>query len=201
MQIWNSCMTLFFNVNKHLVFSYLLCCTPPVYHVLCYIPLALRDRESVFGRIRNFMEHLLRLQFKQILSTQILSIQFCGLVLLSFRSSFPLMYVLILIFSMMMCRIKEFSEWSQCIVLELVSKYVPPDSSEIFDIMNLLEDRLQHANGAVVLATIKLFLQLTLSMTDVHQQVHNLIFLVQLFLGMSEHLLFNKIEGFKIGKA
>ncbi|XP_071692522.1 beta-adaptin-like protein A [Rutidosis leptorrhynchoides] len=72
-------------------------------------------------------------------------------------------------------RIKEFSEWAQCTVLDLVSKYAPPDSNEIFDIMNLLEDRLQHANGAVVLATIKLFLQLTLSMTDVHQQVYERI--------------------------
>ncbi|XP_024963064.1 beta-adaptin-like protein A isoform X1 [Cynara cardunculus var. scolymus] len=72
-------------------------------------------------------------------------------------------------------RIKEFSEWAQCTVLELVSKYAPPDSNEIFDIMNLLEDRLQHANGAVVLATIKLFLQLTMSMTDVHQQVYERI--------------------------
>lgn len=70
-----------------------------------------------------------------------------------------------------LCRIKEFSEWAQCLVLELVAKYVPLDSNEIFDIMNLLEDRLQHANGAVVLATIKVFLHLTLSMTDVHQQV------------------------------
>lgn len=69
------------------------------------------------------------------------------------------------------CRIKEFSEWAQCLVLELVAKYVPSDNNEIFDIMNLLEDRLQHANGAVVLATIKLFLHLTLSMADVHQQV------------------------------
>ncbi|MCD7449605.1 hypothetical protein HAX54_000833 [Datura stramonium] len=68
-------------------------------------------------------------------------------------------------------RFKEFSEWAQCAVLELVSKYVPSDSNEIFDMMNLLEDRLQHANGAVVLATIKLFLQLTLSMADIHQQV------------------------------
>nr|GMD44254.1 beta-adaptin-like protein A [Ipomoea batatas] len=68
-------------------------------------------------------------------------------------------------------RIKEFNEWAQCIVIELVTKYVPSDSNEIFDMMNLLEDRLQHANGAVVLATIKLFLQLTLSMTDVHQQL------------------------------
>ncbi|GFS35407.1 adaptin family protein [Actinidia rufa] len=72
-------------------------------------------------------------------------------------------------------RIKEFSEWAQCLVLELVAKYVPSDSNEIFDVMNLLEDRLQHANGAVVLATIKLFLQLTLSMTDVHQQVYERI--------------------------
>lgn len=72
-------------------------------------------------------------------------------------------------------RIKEFNEWAQCIVLELVSKYVPSDTNEIFDIMNVLEDRLQHANGAVVLSTIKLFLQLTLSMTDVHQQVYERI--------------------------
>ncbi|CAK9141212.1 unnamed protein product [Ilex paraguariensis] len=72
-------------------------------------------------------------------------------------------------------RIKEYSEWSQCVVLELVAKYIPSDSNEVFDIMNLLEDRLQHANGAVVLATIKVFLQLTLSMTDVHQQVYERI--------------------------
>ncbi|CAJ1973844.1 unnamed protein product [Sphenostylis stenocarpa] len=72
-------------------------------------------------------------------------------------------------------RIKEFSEWAQCLVLELVSNYIPSDNSEIFDIMNLLEDRLQHANGAVVLATVKLFLQLTLSMADVHQQVYERI--------------------------
>lgn len=76
----------------------------------------------------------------------------------------------------MVCRIKEFNEWAQCLVLELVTKYVPSDSNEIFDIMNLLEDRLQHANDAVVLATIKVFLQSTLSMTDVHQQVHSLAF-------------------------
>ncbi|CAM8916317.1 unnamed protein product [Rhodiola kirilowii] len=72
-------------------------------------------------------------------------------------------------------RIKDFNEWAQCLVLELVAKYVPSDNKEIFDIMNLLEDRLQHANGAVVLATIKLFMQLTLSMTEIHQQVYERI--------------------------
>ncbi|KAJ0989268.1 hypothetical protein J5N97_007624 [Dioscorea zingiberensis] len=72
-------------------------------------------------------------------------------------------------------RIKEFSEWAQCLVLDLVSKYIPSDSNDIFDIMNLLEDRLQHVNAAVVLATIKLFLHMTMSMTDVHQQVYERI--------------------------
>ncbi|WVZ69593.1 hypothetical protein U9M48_018359 [Paspalum notatum var. saurae] len=72
-------------------------------------------------------------------------------------------------------KIKEFSEWAQCLVLELASKFLPSDNNEIFDIMNLLEDRLQHANGAVVLATIKVFLHLTMSMTDVHQQVYERI--------------------------
>ncbi|PKU68405.1 beta-adaptin-like protein A [Dendrobium catenatum] len=72
-------------------------------------------------------------------------------------------------------RIKEFNEWAQCLILELASKYIPSDSNEIFDIMNLLEDRLQHANSAVVLATIKVFLYLTMSMTDVHQQVYERI--------------------------
>ncbi|PKA54455.1 Beta-adaptin-like protein A [Apostasia shenzhenica] len=72
-------------------------------------------------------------------------------------------------------RIREFNEWAQCLVLELASKYIPSDNNEIFDIMNLLEDRLQHANSAVVLATIKVFLYLTMSMTDVHQQVYERI--------------------------
>ena len=61
-----------------------------------------------------------------------------------------------------MCRFKEFSDCVQCLVLELAVKYVPSDYNEIFDIMNLLEDRLQHANDVIVLATIKVFLQLTL---------------------------------------
>lgn len=68
-------------------------------------------------------------------------------------------------------RIKDFTEWAQCLVLEMVSKYIPSDSDESFDMMNILEDRLQHTNSAVVLATIKVFLHLTISMADIHQQV------------------------------
>lgn len=70
-----------------------------------------------------------------------------------------------------LCRFKEFSEWAQCLVLEVVSKYVPEDAQETHDMMDVLDDRLQHANSAVVLATIKVFLHLTMSMADVHQKV------------------------------
>lgn len=40
----------------------------------------------------------------------------------------------------------------------------------MFDIMNLLEDRLRHNSSAVVLATVRLFLLITLPHADVHQQ-------------------------------
>lgn len=95
---------------------------------------------------------------------------------------------LLTLWHLFLCRIKEFSEWAQCLVLELVAKYVPSDSEDIFDIMNLLEDRLQHANGAVVLATIKVFLHLTLSMTDVHQQVFLIILFVPFFFPLQPKL-------------
>lgn len=72
-------------------------------------------------------------------------------------------------------RMKDLSEWSQCRVLDLVSKYVPSHPDEAFDLMNLLEDRLQHANSAVVIAAAKVFLQLTMGMPDVHQQVYERI--------------------------
>ena len=51
-------------------------------------------------------------------------------------------------------RIKDFSEWSQVTILEVVALYPVADKSETFDIMNALEDRLQHSNSAGVLATV-----------------------------------------------
>jgi vesicle coat complex subunit len=72
-------------------------------------------------------------------------------------------------------RIKTFSEWSQCLVLELAAAYTPASADEMFDVMNLLEDRLRHANAAVVLAAVRVFLHVTLSHADVHQAVYERI--------------------------
>ncbi len=66
---------------------------------------------------------------------------------------------------------QEFSEWAQCQVLEAVSAYKPSNEQEVYDIMNVLDDRLLHSNSAVVMATVKLFLHLTLFMPPTHQQV------------------------------
>lgn len=68
-------------------------------------------------------------------------------------------------------KIKEFSDWSQCQVLELASHYVPANEEEVFDVLNALEDRMSHVNSAIVMATIKVFLLHTLNMTATHQQV------------------------------
>jgi hypothetical protein len=68
-------------------------------------------------------------------------------------------------------RLKDFTEWAQVTILEIVALYPPADKTETFDVMNALEDRLQHSNSAVVLATVKCFLRATLELPDVHQQV------------------------------
>lgn len=68
-------------------------------------------------------------------------------------------------------RVKEFNEWGQCTVMELVSRYSPQSQDETFAIMNLLDVCLRVSNSAVVLATTKCFLQLTQHMPEIQQQV------------------------------
>lgn len=67
---------------------------------------------------------------------------------------------------------QESSEWHQCQSLEIVSQYIPDGGeAEVYDIMNILEDRLTSGNSGLVLAVIKVFLFLTINMTATHQQV------------------------------
>ena len=69
-------------------------------------------------------------------------------------------------------RIREFSEWGQCAILDLVARYTPTSEDEMFDIMNLLEDRLRHANSAVVMGTTKVFLNFTANNAPLHEEVY-----------------------------
>lgn len=58
-------------------------------------------------------------------------------------------------------RIKDFNEWGQSIILDLVAKFEPDTDDLKFDIMNLLEDRLKHASSSVLLGAVKVFINLT----------------------------------------
>lgn len=68
-------------------------------------------------------------------------------------------------------RIKDFSEWGQVSVLDLVTKYAPANDQELFGIMNLLDPCLRASNAAVVLATTKCFITYTATRPAVLQQV------------------------------
>ena len=69
-------------------------------------------------------------------------------------------------------RIKEFNEWGQSVILDLCAKYKPANQDEMFDIMNLLEDRFKHASSSVVLGAIKVFLFLTEGNAALSKQVY-----------------------------
>ena len=72
-------------------------------------------------------------------------------------------------------RIKEFNEWGQITILKLAFKYEPENTEEMFDIMNLLEERFKHANSAIVLGAIKVFLHLTMNDEHIQKQVFDRI--------------------------
>lgn len=75
----------------------------------------------------------------------------------------------------LLSRFHEFSEWGQCLLLEILLRHKPENDEELFDIMNILDDRLRHANCGVVMATIKLFLKYTENMMHLHNDVHQRI--------------------------
>ena len=68
-------------------------------------------------------------------------------------------------------RLREFSDWGQCIVMELLCRYAPQNDDELFGVMNLLDPWLKVANSAVVMATSKTFLKLTAGAADLQRQV------------------------------
>jgi AP-4 complex subunit beta-1 len=70
-------------------------------------------------------------------------------------------------------RVTEYNEWQLCVVLDVLLKYTPQNNNEIFDIMNLLDDRLQIANSAVVMSIANLFLRITENIPKVHLKVYS----------------------------
>ncbi|CBZ50888.1 putative beta-adaptin-like protein [Neospora caninum Liverpool] len=69
-------------------------------------------------------------------------------------------------------RIKRFSEWGVCVVLNLVASYQPETEEETFDIMNILDDKLTSSSAAVVLGCSNCFLELTRGNDELRRQVY-----------------------------
>lgn len=61
----------------------------------------------------------------------------------------------------LMNRVNLYTDLSQSVIFDLVSKYNPDNEEEIFDIMNILDDRLRQSSSAVVLGCIKIFMNFT----------------------------------------
>ena len=68
-------------------------------------------------------------------------------------------------------RLKEYNEWAQCSVLRYVGRYKPKSETEVYEVMNVLDDRLNHSNSAVVLGATRVFLSLTADLPDLQVQV------------------------------
>ena len=66
-------------------------------------------------------------------------------------------------------RIRDFSEWGQCLVMDVACGFAPRDEEEVFALMNALDDRVSSSCAAVALAAARLLLHLTLRMPATHQ--------------------------------
>ena len=58
-------------------------------------------------------------------------------------------------------RLGDFDEWACSLVMGVLHRYTPANEDAVFDILNILDERLKHANSGVVLAAAKLFLDYT----------------------------------------
>lgn len=63
------------------------------------------------------------------------------------------------------------SEWGQCIVLDLISKFTPKDQQQMFNVMNILEEHLKNSSSAIVLGVTKVFINFTKDNDVLYPQV------------------------------
>jgi AP-4 complex subunit beta-1 len=68
-------------------------------------------------------------------------------------------------------RLRDFNEWSQCLILKVVAEFKAESAEEAFEIMNFLDERLRHCNAAIVVATVKVFFNLSADNPAIQKQV------------------------------
>ncbi|SBT30870.1 adapter-related protein complex 4 beta 1 subunit [Plasmodium ovale wallikeri] len=63
----------------------------------------------------------------------------------------------------MLNKMSTFNEWGKCVVLNIVSTYIPENEDEMYDIMNILENHIRDFSSAVFLACLKCFLNFSVN--------------------------------------
>ncbi|CRH03160.1 AP-4 complex subunit beta, putative [Plasmodium relictum] len=71
----------------------------------------------------------------------------------------------------MLNKISSFNEWGKCVVLNIVSTYLPDNEDEMYDIMNILENHIRDFSSAVFLACLKCFLNFSMNDQDLQIQI------------------------------
>ncbi|EDQ89747.1 uncharacterized protein MONBRDRAFT_16817 [Monosiga brevicollis MX1] len=73
---------------------------------------------------------------------------------------------------MLFNRLREFTEWKQCAVMNVLLRYKPASDDEVFSILNIVDERLKHSNTGVVLGAARLFLHFTAEMEDIQEDIY-----------------------------
>jgi vesicle coat complex subunit len=69
-------------------------------------------------------------------------------------------------------RLREFNEWSQLLILKvLAQEFTCETEQEVFEIINFLDERLRHSNAALVIATVKVLINLSASNPEIQKHV------------------------------
>ncbi|KAF0975466.1 hypothetical protein FDP41_005460 [Naegleria fowleri] len=96
-------------------------------------------------------------------------------------------------------KLSEYTEWQLTEVVSLLLKYKPESNDEIFDIMNLLDDKLEISNASVVMSITNLFLHYTQNMPKNHIRVYSRLRdpLLLLFATSSPELAYTILQHLK----
>lgn len=62
--------------------------------------------------------------------------------------------------SYLMQKLKEYNEYEQTAILDILYSYTPKDEKENFEIMNMLWDKLKHSSVALVMISVKIIIKL-----------------------------------------
>lgn len=75
------------------------------------------------------------------------------------------------IYFYLMNRLKEYNEWQQTCIIEILYRYTPNNEKEHYEIMTILWEKLKHSSTPLVLGSIRIILKLAKEKEDLFRNV------------------------------